>query len=276
MPVANLERMAIHQGTTPFWSFAEAVEGYARHGFRAMSVRREKAVEYGIEASAKLLRDAGMAVIGLSGPVPMTASDPAERLQQLEENKRAIDDAAALGAGFIVVIGGPLPPGSKDMKGAREAVHDMMAELIPHADACGVKLGLEPLTPMVAGENSCINTMESTNNICESLGPSVGIVVDIYHVWWDPLLRGQLQRAGRSEKLLAFHICDWRVPTRDRFQDRAMMGDGVIDIPQIEHWMREAGFDGWNEIEIFSAEDWWKRDPDEFLATCVERYRTHV
>jgi sugar phosphate isomerase/epimerase len=138
-----------------------------------------------------------------------------------------------------------------------------------------VKLGLEPLTPMVAGENSCVNTMECANDMREALGDGVGLVVDLWHVWWDPNLKAELARAG-GDNLLGFHICDWRVPLTDRFQDRAMMGDGLIDIPQIEGWMREAGFAGWNEIEIFSAGDWWKRDPDEFLATCAQRYRTHV
>jgi len=274
--MAAPDRMAMHQGTTPFWSFGEAIDGYARHGFRAVSLRREKLAEHGVAAGARLVADAGLEVIGLSGPVAMTATDAGERARQLEENRRAIDDAAAVGAGFIVVTGGPLSPGSKDMDGTRRRMADMMAELIPYGAERGVGLGLEPLTPMVAGENSCVNTMAMANDICERLGPGAGLVVDLYHVWWDPELARQIERAGRANRLLALHICDWRVPTRDRFQDRAMMGDGVIDIPRIERWMRDAGFTGWNEIEIFSAADWWRRDPHEFLSTCVERYRTHV
>ena len=274
--MASLDKMAMHQGTTPFWTFAQAVDAYARYGFRAMSARREKLHEHGVAAGAKLMRDAGMDVIGLSGPVPMTASDPAERTRQRDENRRAIDDAAAIGARFIVITGGPLPPGSKDMQGARNAVRDMMGELLPHARERGVGLGLEPLTPMVAGENSCVNTMALANGICEELGAGTGVVVDVYHVWWDPALEAELMRCGTNGQLYAFHICDWRVPTRDRFQDRAMMGDGVIDIPQIGRWMRKAGFDGYNEIEIFSAADWWTRDPAEFITTCVARYQSHV
>jgi sugar phosphate isomerase/epimerase len=273
--MADPARLAMHQGTTPFWTLGQAVEAYARHGFRAMSVRREKLAEMGASAAAKVIADAGLEVIGLSGPAAMTASDPAERRRQLEENQRAIDDAAGVGAGFIVVIGGPLTPGTRDMEASRQRMADMMAELIPYARERGVKLGLEPLTPMVAGENSCVNTMQCANDMCEALGDGVGLIVDLWHVWWDPNLRAELARAG-GDNLLGFHICDWRVPLTDRFQDRAMMGDGLIDIPQIEGWMREAGFAGWNEIEIFSAEDWWKRDPGEFLSTCAQRYRTHV
>ncbi|NND50296.1 MAG: sugar phosphate isomerase/epimerase [Rhizobiales bacterium] len=274
--MAAIEKLAMHQGTTPYWSFKQAVDGYARHGFRAITVKRDKLNEHGLAAGAKLIADAGLEVIGLSGISPMTASDPAKRAAQLEDNKRAIDDAAAVGAGFVVVIGGPMPEGSRDMAATRALMSDMMAELLPYATERNVQLGLEPITPMAAGEISSVNTMAMANDMCEALGPGTGLVVDLYHVWWDPNLRAELERSGRGPGLLAFHVCDWRVPTRDRFQDRAMMGDGIINIPEIEGWMRDAGFDGWNEIEIFSAEDWWKRDPDEFLTTCVERYKTHV
>ena len=273
--MAAPDRMAMHQGTTPFWTFKEDVEGYLRHGFRAMTVRRDKLAEYGIEKAARLMRDSGMEVIGLSGISPLTATDPALRREHLDDNKRAIDDAAAIGAGFIVVIGGGLPQGSRDLVGAREAMIDMMAELGPYGLERGVRLGLEPLTPMVAGELSCCNLMSTANDMCDTLGASSGIIVDLWHVWWDPALKAELERAG-GERLLALHLCDWRAPLKDRFLDRAMMGDGMIDIPAIEGWMREAGYTGWNEVEIFSAQDWWTRDPDAFLATCAARYASHV
>ncbi len=135
-------------------------------------------------------------------------------------------------------------------------------------------LAIEPLHPMYAADRACVNTMEHANDLCDELGPGLGIAVDVYHVWWDPHLEREIERAGGASpsRLLAYHICDWLVPTTDLLTDRGMMGDGVIDLRLLRSWMEAAGFRGCHEVEIFSANNWWKRDPDEVLATCKARH----
>jgi sugar phosphate isomerase/epimerase len=140
-------------------------------------------------------------------------------------------------------------------------------------------LAIEPLHPMYAADRACINTMEQALDVCDELDPyrsgSLGLAVDVYHVWWDPKLEQQIARAGRA-RLLAFHVCDWLTPTRDLLNDRGMMGDGVIDIPRIRGWVEAQGFAGYSEVEIFSTGDWWQRPHEEVLDTCIARHRSAV
>jgi sugar phosphate isomerase/epimerase len=157
-------------------------------------------------------------------------------------------------------------------------VRDGIGELLPYARAADMPLAVEPLHPMYAADRACVNTMAQANNLCDELGEGLGIAVDVYHVWWDPDLEREIRRAGDAargghRRILAFHICDWLVPTTDLLLDRGMMGDGVIDLPEIRRWVEAAGYDGFNEVEIFSAENWWKRDPDEVVRVCIERHR---
>jgi sugar phosphate isomerase/epimerase len=165
-----------------------------------------------------------------------------------------------------------LLPGSKDLALSRERIHQGIAAILPEARQAGVPLAIEPLHPMQAAERACVNTMEQALDLCERLGEGIGVAVDVYHVWWDPKLEAQIRRAGK-ERLLAYHICDWLVPTRDLLNDRGMMGDGVIDLPLIRSWVEAAGYAGFQEVEIFSERDWWRRDPDEVLAVCKERLK---
>jgi sugar phosphate isomerase/epimerase len=180
----------------------------------------------------------------------------------------------------VLVVGG-LPKDrdgrivSKDIAGAREMVRDGIGELLEYSRGAGLPLAIEPLHPMYAADRACVNTMEHANDLCDELGGGLGIAVDVYHVWWAPSLKREIERAGgHAGRLLAFHICDWLVPTTDLLLDRGMMGDGVIDIPLIRSWMNAAGYRGPHEVEIFSANNWWKREPDEVLATCIERHQT--
>jgi sugar phosphate isomerase/epimerase len=175
---------------------------------------------------------------------------------------------------LVLVVGG-LAKGSKDLVAARGHVHDGIAATLEHARAAGVPLAIEPLHPMYAADRACVNTMAQANDLCDELGAGLGIAVDVYHVWWDPDLEAEIARAG-AERILAFHICDWLVPTRDLLLDRGMMGDGVIDIPKIRGWLTAAGYQGLAEVEIFSADNWWRRDPDEVLATIIDRAATAV
>jgi sugar phosphate isomerase/epimerase len=174
------------------------------------------------------------------------------------------------------MVAGGLPPGSKNLADAWNQVRDGLAELLPYARAAKMALALEPLHPMFAADRACVNTLTHANDLCDALGPGIGVAVDVYHVWWDPNLEREIARAGAARRLLAFHVCDWLVPTTDLMLDRGMMGDGVIDIRKIRGWMEDAGYDGMCEVEIFSARNWWQRPPDEVVRTCIERHRTVV
>jgi sugar phosphate isomerase/epimerase len=188
----------------------------------------------------------------------------------IADNRRAIDEAAAIGAPCLVMVCGGLPPGSKDLEGARHRVEDGLAEILPHARAAGVTLALEPLHPMTCADRSVLSTAAQALSLAERLGDGVGLALDVYHIWWDPLLAETVARA--AGRIAAFHVCDWLVPTRDLVLDRGMMGDGVIDVPGIRALMEAAGYGGLIEVEIMSAADWWRRDADEVLLVMKERF----
>ncbi len=254
------------------WNLGEAIEGCVRHGIRGISPWRDKIAEYGLKAAARHIRDAGLTVTGVCRGGMFPAADAAGRRAALDDNRRAVDEAAALGAQCLVLVVGGLPPGSKDIAGARAQVRDGIAELLEYARPAGVPLAIEPLHPMYAADRACVNTLGQANDLCDELGAGVGVAVDVYHVWWDPALEREIARAG--SRILGFHICDWLVPTTDLLLDRGMMGDGVIDIPKIRGWVEKAGYTGFHEVEIFSANNWWKRDADEVLRICRERHQT--
>jgi len=191
----------------------------------------------------------------------------------IEDNKRAIDEAATLGADCLVLVVGGLAPGSRDIAAAREMVAEGIAAILADARAVRMPLAIEPLHPMYAADRACINTLEQALDLCDLLGAGIGVAIDVYHVWWDPKLAAQIARAGAAGRILAHHICDWLVPTRDLLLDRGMMGDGVIDLKSIRAAIEAAGYLGPQEVEIFSAENWWKRPGAEVLTTCIERFR---
>lgn len=273
--MAELSRLAINQATTrPQWSLAECITGYAAQGVRGIGIWREKLEELGEATASRMLADNAMAVTGLCRSGLFAAPDAPGRQAAIDDARRALDEAAAIGAPCLVIIGGGLAPGSRDLADARKGVRDGLAALLEHARGNGVALAIEPMHPMYAADRGCISTLGQANDLCEDLGDGVGIAVDVYHVWWDPNLEREIRRAG--SRILGFHTCDWRVPTRDLLVDRAMMGDGVIDIPLIRGWVEAAGYDGFCEVEIFSEADWWRRPAEEVVAACVERHRTYV
>lgn len=267
--------LAINQATTQAqWTLRQAIEGYARHGIRGIATWRDKVQECGLREAARLLAGQGLTVTGHCRGGMFPAADAAGRRAALDENRRAVDEAAALGARCLVLVVGSLPTGSKDLAGARAQVRDGIGALLPYARAAGVPLALEPLHPMYAADRACVNTLAQANDLCDDLGDGLGIALDVYHVWWDPELEAQIRRAGR--RILGVHICDWLVPTTDLLLDRGMMGDGVIGLPRIRGWVEAAGYRGFYEVEIFSRDNWWKRDPNEVVRVCQERYRTVV
>jgi sugar phosphate isomerase/epimerase len=213
-------------------------------------------------------------VTGLCRGGMFPAADEAGRRAALEDNQRAVDEAAAIGAQCLILVVGGLPKGSRDLAGARRQVRDGLAALLPYARQAGVPLAIEPLHPMFAADRACVNTLAQANDLCDALGDGAGVAVDTYHVWWDPEVAHEIARAGRN--ILAYHVNDWLVPTTDLLLDRGMMGDGVIDLRAIRAMVEAAGYRGHCEVEILSAENWWKRDPDEVLRICIERHQTVV
>ncbi len=266
--------LSINTATVKQWSLEQVIEGCARHGIGGIAPWRDKLHECGVEKAAKLIKQHGLQVSGLCRGGMFTAADAAGRQKAIEENRRCVDEAVALGAKCLVLVVGGIPAGSKDIVDARQQVRDGIAALLPYARANNMPLAIEPLHPMYAADRACVNTLRQANDICDALGDGVGVAVDIYHLWWDPELEAQIRRAGR--RVLAFHVCDWLVPTADLLLDRGMMGDGVIDIPRIRGWVEATGFTGQCEVEIFSANNWWKKDGDEVLRTCIARHQSVV
>jgi sugar phosphate isomerase/epimerase len=267
------------------WPLDRIVAECARRGIRAISPWRDQVAAVGLDRLAKLVRDTGLELSGYCRGGMFPASSAEGRRAALDDNRRAVDEAKALGAACVVLVVGGLPgalqgkPEHKDLAAARRDVQDGIAATLEYARTVGMPLAIEPLHPMYAADRACVNTLEQALDLCDRVDPAgtgaLGVAVDAYHVWWDPKLEAQIARAGR-ERLLAFHVCDWLVPTRDLLNDRGMMGDGVIDLPRMRGWVEAAGFAGYSEVEIFSTENWWKRDGGEVLDTCIERHRTAV
>lgn len=263
---------------------AQIVDACARHGIRAIDPWRDQVAAIGLDRAVKVVRDAGLDLSGYCRG-GMFTSDDAHQQAARDDNRRAVDEAKALGAPCIVLVVGGLPqysrPGSvpsKNIGAAHAQVEDGIAELLEYAKQANMPLAIEPLHPAYAADRACVNTLRQALDICDRLDPSrsgaIGVALDVYHVWWDFELLAQIARAGKN-RLLAFHVCDWLVPTRDILNDRGMMGDGIIDIKSIRAAVEAQGFAGYSEIEIFS-DDWWGRPMDDVIRTCIERHRTVV
>ena len=256
------------------WTLRECIEGCARHGIGWIAPWRDKLARCGAGEAARMIADHGLRVSGLCRGGMFPAADAAGRRAAYDENRRAVDEAAAIEAACLVLIAGGLPPGSKNLAGAHAQIQDGIGALLEHARAAQVPLAIEPLHPMYAADRACVNTLAHANDLCDALGDGVGVAVDVYHLWWDPGLEHEIARAGG--RILAFHVCDWLVPTTDLLLDRGMMGDGVIDIPSIRRQVEAVGYSGPCEVEIFSKNVWWRRDPDDVLRTCVNRHQRFV
>ena len=275
MPSAptDLSRLAIHTMTTRPWSLSECIEGFSRADVRAISVWRNVLEGLDLGDAARMLADAGMAVPSLVRGGFFPAREDADRRAALDDNRTCIDQAAAIGAGMVVLVVGAVS--GLALSEARRQVRDGIAAVLPHAEAAGIRLAIEPLHPMYAADRSCINRMAEARFICEALRhPLVGIALDVYHVWWDPDLESEIRLAGEQETLFAFHICDWRVSTRDLLNDRALMGEGCIDIGSIRSRVEAAGFNGFHEVEIFSN-DHWSGDQAAFVERIKQAYLEH-
>ena len=262
----------------------EIVEACARHGIHAIDPWRDQVAAVGLDRAVRAVREAGLELSGYCRG-GMFISDVTRRGEVRDDNRRCVDEAKALDASCIVLVVGGLPqysrPGSaasKDIAAARGQVHDAIGEMLEYARQAKIPLAIEPLHPAYAADRACVNMTEQALDICDALDPGrtgmLGVALDVYHIWWDPKLMRQIARAGK-DRLLAFHVCDWLVPTRDILNDRGMMGDGVIDIRSIRTAVEATGYAGYSEIEIFSN-DWWAKPMDEVLRTCIERHKTVV
>lgn len=262
----------------------QIIDACAKHGIRAIDPWRDQVASVGLDRAVRAVRDAGLELSGYCRG-GMFTSDAERRTEVRDDNRRCVDEAKALGAPCIVLVVGGLPqysrPGSeasKDLVAARGQVEEALADMLDYAKQAKLPLAIEPLHPAYAADRACVNTTKQALDICDRLDPGrsgvLGVALDVYHIWWDPELMEQIARAGK-DRLLAFHVCDWLMPTRDILNDRGMMGDGVIDIKSARAAVEAQGYAGYCEIEIFSN-DWWGRPMDEVLQVCIERHKTVV
>ncbi|GAA2783583.1 sugar phosphate isomerase/epimerase [Kitasatospora paracochleata] len=268
-------RLSLNQITTKNWSLPEAVQGCLDAGIPAIGLWRDKVAETGVAEAAKLVREAGLAVSTLCRGGFLTAPDPDGRHAALAENLRALDEAAELGTDTLVLVVGGLPDGSRDLVGARERVAELLAELAPHAGDLGVRLAIEPLHPMFCADRAVVSTLGQALDLAERFPvEQVGVVVDSYHVWWDPELASQIARAGA--RIASYQVCDWTLPLpADALLGRGHVGDGHIDFRTMTEQVTAAGYTGWIEVEIFN-DTIWNTPGADTLRTMIERHHAHV
>ncbi|HEX2527154.1 MAG TPA: sugar phosphate isomerase/epimerase family protein [Geminicoccus sp.] len=247
------------------------VEALARRSVQGIAPWRREFQDTPVKEARRIIADAGLQVTSLCRGSYLTFASDHQRRAILEDNRRAIDEAAAMGAPTLCMVVGGLPEGVRDLAQARDQVAEQLAALVPHARAHQVRLSVEPLHPMYAADRSCISTLAQALDICDRIGPDLGVMIDAYHLWWDPEFAAGLARAGQ-DRLLGWQICDWRAVTRDLLQDRGMIGDGVIDLKRMHRDMLEAGWRGMIEVEIFSGLDWDHRPMDETLDVLCARF----
>jgi len=269
----DLACLCIHTATTKPWPLETAVRKFAAQGVAGITVWRDTLAGRDPVTAGHLIREHGLSVVSVCRGGFFPATTAAGRTAAIDDNRACIDQAAALGAPLIVLVCGAVP--GQPLTESRKQIADGIAAILPHAKAAGVKLAVEPLHPMYAADRSAINTMAQARYLCRQLAsPSLGIAVDVYHVWWDDSLEQEIELAGRDGTLFAFHVCDWRIPTTDLLNDRGLMGEGCIPIAKIRSWVERAGFRGFNEVEIFSNRH-WSRDQDGFLSDIVAAYQQH-
>lgn len=272
-PLTDFSKLCVHTATTKPWDIETAMDRYAAAGIGGITVWRDTLEGRDPKAVGRQLSDSGLEVVSLCRGGFFPTLDEAKRQEGIEDNRRAIEEAAAIGAPMIVLVCGAAV--GQSLEDSRSQIVDGIAAVLPEAEAAGIKLAIEPLHPMYADDRSAINTMAQAHDACDRLDhPLVGIALDVYHVWWDDTLPEQIAKAGELDRLFAFHICDWMTPTSHLLTDRGLMGEGCIDVPGIRALVEATGFSGFNEVEIFSTR-WWESDQDEFLAKIKEAYLQH-
>lgn len=271
--LTDLSRLCVHTITTKPWPIEKAAVEFSKAGVGGITVWRDALQGRNIGDVRKMLNDLNLEIVSLCRGGFFPSTDEKKRSRAIDDNLKAIDEAAVLGAPLVVLVCGADP--AQSLAQSRNQIQDGIAACIAHAKSCDVKLAIEPLHPMYAGDRSAINTLEQANDIAESLNsPFVGVAIDVYHLWWDPQLEKEIIRCGSKKNIFAFHICDWKTPTLDMLNDRGLMGEGCINIKQIRAWVESAGFNGFNEVEIFSN-IYWKQDQKDFLEKIIDGYLHH-
>ena len=268
---AALGRLSLNQRTIASWSLPEAIKGCVDAGLGAIGIWREQLAEVGVDEACRLVAETGLRVSSLCRGGFFTTADPVEAQAAEASNCEAIDEAAALNAATLVLVPGGLPPGDRDLEGARDRAAKAIERLVPYARERGVNLGIEPMNPIYAADRGVISTLAQALDIAERFDVAdVGVVVDTFHLWWEPGIADQVQRAG--ERIASYQICDWITPLpADTLLARGMMGDGHIDFPAFTRSVARAGYRGDVEVEIFNA-DLWAAPPAEVVDTMAERY----
>lgn len=277
MSTGDLSRFSINQMTVKQLSMPELVEECGRLGIGSVGLWREPVRSYGLEATAELVRDAGLTVTTLCRGGFLTAIEPGERGKALDDNRLAVDEAATLGTDVLVLVSGGLPAGSRDLHGARERIADALGELGPYAEERGVKLAIEPLHPMYAADRCVVSTLAQALDLAERFpAHQVGVTVDTYHIWWDDTAPAQIARAGAGGRIHTFQLADWTTPLPEGvLTGRGQIGDGAIDMREWKGYVEAAGYDGAIEVELFN-DGLWARDGREVLAETARRFVEHV
>jgi sugar phosphate isomerase/epimerase len=262
------------EGQGAGWPVERVIDACAERGFGGIVFWRREIGKNAVTIGRRA-RAAGLAVAGLCRtPFLVGPLAPRPLAALMDDFHASIDMAAGLEAPVLTIVVGGVEPDTKGMAESLKRVGERVAAAAPYAAERGVRLALEPLHPVYGGDRSCLVTVRDALDLCDWIdSANVGIAVDVYHVWWDTMLADQLKRAGKH-RILGYHLCDWLAETRDVLLDRGMMGDGVADLKAIRSAVEGAGYDGLCEVEIFSAGNWWKRDPGEVLDVCVERFRS--
>lgn len=305
------ERLCVHTATTRPLPLEVAVDEYVEAGVHGITVWRDALAGRNVYEAGERIRGAGLEVVSLCRGGFFVSPSEEKRAQAIEENRAIVREAAELGAPLIVLVVGADP--AVPLPAAREQIREGIEATLPLAEELGVRLAIEPLHPMYADSRSAVTDIATANDLCDRIGsPWVGVAVDVYHLWFDPVLEQEIARAGAAGpvagraavpsgagssapgvagtasgaapeqtggasagRIFAFHVCDWRTPTRDLLTDRGLMGEGCIDIPKIRGWVEQAGFSGFNEVEIFSTE-YWALDQRAYLNRIVSAYEAHV
>lgn len=273
-PLTDLSRLCLHTITTKPWSIEEAAEKYSAAGIKGITVWRDALSGRDIGKTGDMLRNYGLEIVSLCRGGFFPFKDKTGRETAIKDNRKAIEEAYKLGTKLIVLVCGSDP--RQSLEDSRKQIFDGISAVLPDAAQAGIRLAIEPLHPMYADARSAINTIAQANDMAEKLNsPWIGVAVDVYHLWWDPLLDEGISRCGKNGNLAAFHICDWKTPTVDMLNDRGLMGEGCIPIRKIRSWVEAAGFKGFIEVEIFSNE-YWKQDQTRFLNKVIEAYRNYA
>jgi sugar phosphate isomerase/epimerase len=269
----DLSKLCIHTITTKPWEIEKSAAEFGKAGVGGISVWRETLEGRDIAKTGDMLRSNGLEIVSLVRGGFFPSIDSVKRKESIVDNRLAIDEAEALGCPMVVLVCGAEPRIS--LEKSRDQIRAGIYAILPYAENVGVKLAIEPLHPMYADTRSGICTMEQANDMVEHFHSDyVGVAIDVYHLWWDPHLENEIYRCGENDNIFAFHVCDWLSPTVDMLNDRGLMGDGCIDIKQIREWVEGSGFDGFNEVEIFSNKH-WAEDQHEFLDKIKYAYLNH-